>query len=217
MKLNRINVGCGQTPTNGWLNFDNTPSIVLAQYPSLVAIASAMGLLKPQHLANISFFQKNQIRRCDVRRRIPVGSSSSDVVYASHMVEHLDKSEALMFFKEVQRILISGGVIRLALPDFRWHVDNYIQDGDCDRIVRLTKLGRILPKGIVPRLKFLILGEREHHIWMYDPPSAVRLLREAGFRDVVALAPGQTGIQSPGALDLFERVPESLFVEGRNP
>ena len=29
----RINVGCGSTPTPGWENFDNSPSVLLARVP----------------------------------------------------------------------------------------------------------------------------------------------------------------------------------------
>ena len=31
----RINIGCGKTPTNGWINFDNSPAIKLANSPFL--------------------------------------------------------------------------------------------------------------------------------------------------------------------------------------
>jgi hypothetical protein len=66
------------------------------------------------------------------------------------------------------------------------------------------------------RLQVVLLGYR-HHLWMYDAASLGRLLRAGGFVNVVALAPGVTTIRDPGALDLAERVEESVYLEARKP
>ena len=49
---------------------------------------------------------------------IPEKDCSVDVLYSSHMLEHLDQSETDIFMKESKRILVSGGVIRIIVPDF---------------------------------------------------------------------------------------------------
>jgi hypothetical protein len=35
----RVNIGCGQSPCTGWVNFDSSPSTLIARMP-LVALAS---------------------------------------------------------------------------------------------------------------------------------------------------------------------------------
>ena len=32
----RINVGCGNTPTNDWINYDNSLSIVISKLPMFI-------------------------------------------------------------------------------------------------------------------------------------------------------------------------------------
>jgi predicted SAM-dependent methyltransferase len=213
--LIRINIGCGQRPTAGWENLDNSFSLRLARWPLLVAILKPTGLLRREQIENIEFNQEHDIRLCDARKRLPFADETVDVVYSSHMVEHFDQEEAVLFLREARRILVDGGLIRLALPDLRWHLSRYEASGDADRFLEGTKLGRRLPKTLLERAKAFFFGEREYHVWMYDEGSAKRLLERNGFIDVVSLPAGQTRIENPGALNLAERAPESLFVEGR--
>ena len=42
----RINIGCGRTPTEGWMNFDNTPAIILANSPFKYFVAKIFGFFK---------------------------------------------------------------------------------------------------------------------------------------------------------------------------
>ena len=41
--LPRVNVGCGRTPTPGWLNFDNSPSVRLAHLPLGLVLSRGLG------------------------------------------------------------------------------------------------------------------------------------------------------------------------------
>jgi SAM-dependent methyltransferase len=216
-KMNRINIGCGRCPTEGWLNMDNSFSLKLAAWPWLTGLANKFGLLKPAQVANLAYNREHSIIFCDARKLIPVKDRSADVVYSSHMVEHLDREEANGFLREARRVLCPGGTIRLALPNLRWHIDNYLKSGDGDELMVATKLGRRLSKSLLERSKVFFLGEREYHVWMYDPLSLSKLLESAGFVSVISLPSGETRIPSPGPLDLRERSPESVFVEGINP
>jgi SAM-dependent methyltransferase len=215
--MDRINIGCGRFPTEGWLNMDNSVSLKLAALPWLTGLADKFGLLKPAQVENLAYNRKHRIIFCDARKRIPVRDRSADVVYTSHMVEHMDREEAAEFFREARRVLCPGGILRLALPNLRWHVDNYLKSDDADEFMRAMKLGRRLPKSLLERSKVFFLGEREYHVFMYDPASLIKFLESAGFVSVVSLPSGETRIPSPGSLDLRERSPESLFVEALNP
>jgi len=53
----------------------------------------------------------------DLRRGIPLPSSSCDAVYHSCILEHFGHAEALGFMKECARVLKPGGVVRVAVPD----------------------------------------------------------------------------------------------------
>ncbi len=210
----RINIGCGQRPTEGWLNMDNSISIRLARVPWLTWLPQKLGLLDRLQVSNLAFNRKHSLIFCDARKRIPVEDGSAEVVYTCHMLEHLDRAEALQFIREAKRVLCAGGILRIAVPNLRFHVDNYLRTGDADTFMEAANLERHRPKSLLERAKVFLIGDREGHCVMYDPASIGRLLTNEGFDPVYDLQPGQTRIPSPEPLDLSERFPESLFVEG---
>lgn len=210
----QVNIGCGQTPTPGWKNYDNSPSVRLAKYPALVLILDKLGLLKQKSF--VLSAMSNDILWADATKHIPLPDGSVGTLYSSHMVEHLEREQARLFLKEARRLLASGGIIRVAVPDLRKLVNRYIAEGDADAFVERTHLAQQRPKTVLDRLGYLISGTR-CHLWMYDGPSMGRLLLEAGFREPRVLEPGSTTIPNPGKLDLYERAGGSVYVEAYKP
>ena len=211
----KINIGCGDTPTKGWRNYDNSWSVRLAKKKVLTYILCKSGFLSEAQDKFISFAINANILWADGIKRIPENDSSVDVIYSCHMVEHLEKPDVASFFKEARRILKSGGIIRLAVPNIKYQVDNYLKDGDADKFIESTHLTRKKPKTIIAKIKYLLIGDRNHQ-WMYDGKSLCNLLSSAGFEEPKILEPGLTTIPDPGTLDLKERSPESVFVEAVN-
>jgi len=210
----RINIGCGQTPTAGWENFDNSIGVLLARTPALLRLAKWLRILNRQQLQFAEFAARARIAWADATRRIPARTGSVDVLYSSHMLEHLSREGAARFLRLAYTALAPGGIIRIAVPDLRHHIDAYLANGDADEFMRNTLLGKEYAPGIFGRVMHLVLGER-HHQWMYDGRSLCAMLIDAGFEDVHVLPAGRTGIPDPGQLDLAERSPESVFVEAR--
>jgi SAM-dependent methyltransferase len=72
----------------------------------------------------------------DVSRGIPLSDASCEVVYHSAVLEHLRPADALTFTRECYRVLVPGGVIRVAVPDLERICELYLQtlraaiDGD---------------------------------------------------------------------------------------
>lgn len=216
VQMKRLNVGCGRTPTEGWRNYDNSPAIRMAKWPALETAGRILGLLSTRNTDFVEFAKHSDILWADVTRHIPEANGSVDVVYTSHMVEHLDREQALGFFAETRRVLRSGGILRIAVPDVRFHVLNYVQSGDADALVTSLMLTRPRASTAREKLRYLWVGDRQHQ-WMYDGPSLCRLLEVAGFADPRVMESGTTRIPDPGALNLRERSPESVFVEALNP
>jgi SAM-dependent methyltransferase len=63
----------------------------------------------------------------DLRKGIPFADATFDVVYHSHMLEHLPHRSALPFLQECHRVLKPGGIIRLATPDLEQIARTYLQ------------------------------------------------------------------------------------------
>ena len=57
------------------------------------------------------------VKLCDLRIGIPYEDGSFDAVYHSHVLEHFAKQEAPRLVRECFRVLKTGGVIRVAVPD----------------------------------------------------------------------------------------------------
>ena len=216
MQIVRVNIGCGQTPTPGWINFDNSPTVKIAKNPLINFLLNRIGILGPEHKRFINIVKKANIQWADAAKKIPLENNSVDVVYSSHMLEHLDREEAQTFLKECLRILKPGGIVRLVVPDLEKLVIDYINNRDADLFIQRTLLAYTKPKTLKQKLLQLIVGYRGH-CWMYDGESLKKLLHNAGFVKVNILPPGKTMIEKPGNLNLYEREKESVYVEGFKP
>jgi predicted SAM-dependent methyltransferase len=213
MNFSRVNIGCGATPTQGWVNFDNSLTVRLASLPLPHAALNRLFFLDSSQRYFLEIARSNRIRWANGAQSIPLDDGSAEVVYTSHMVEHLDPHEVKHFLGEVRRVLRPGGVLRVAVPDLARLVANYAQNGDANRLVADTLLAHRRPRGWRQTARFLLLGNRDHH-WMYDGRSLAALLSENGFSSAREVPAGTTTIPEPGALDLYERSEESVYVEG---
>ncbi len=59
---------------------------------------------------------------------IPYQNNFFSVVYHSHVLEHFSKSEAVSFMEECYRVLKSGGIIRVAVPDLEMIAKEYLKN-----------------------------------------------------------------------------------------
>lgn len=200
----RVNLGCGGSPTPGWLNIDNSPTVWLARFPLADLIPGKRKFIKAIKMENIVYGDA---------QRITLPDSSVDVLYTSHMLEHLDREEAGVFFKEARRVLRNGGILRIAVPDLNRLVKEYLRTGDAEKFLEACHMAVPKPRGFIAKLRYSFFSGFRHHHWMYDAPSIHRALTAAGFVSIHVRKPGETIIPNPGALDLREREDESLYVE----
>ncbi|MDA0349288.1 MAG: methyltransferase domain-containing protein [Verrucomicrobia bacterium] len=209
-----VNVGCGNHPTDGYLNFDGSPSVRLANWPLLARALKTIGLLDHNQIEFIRWLRGSGVRFANVSKCIPLPDESVKVLYSSHMVEHLTKPALIRYFAEAKRVLTKDGVMRTVFPDISRQVQHYSQHRDCDRFIENLKLAEIHKRldsfrGII---QVLVFGDPGHK-WMYDAESFARLLAIHGYRDIKICKSGETHIEEVGALNLCERDEESAYVE----
>lgn len=212
----QINIGCGDAPTPGWINYDNSPAVWLARSRPLTWLLSTFGLVDAGNLAFIANCRREGVLYANASRHIPHPDKSVDVIYSSHMIEHLDRQEAAEFVTECLRALKSGGVLRISVPNLRWSVLEYVENGKPDEFLAQLQFDLDKPRGVGPQLRRLLSGGRGHH-WMYDGPSLRALVERAGFANVEIVAVGDSRISPPGNLNLREREIESVYVEATRP
>jgi predicted SAM-dependent methyltransferase len=211
----RLNVGCGRAPSAGWLNYDNSPTVWLAKAPLLTRLLHRAGVIDAGSFEFAAFCRANPILHANAKR-IPHASGTVDVIYSSHMIEHLVRDDAWAFLVECHRVLRPGGRLRLVVPDLHLLAHQYLECGDADNFLGHLQFETDRPAGLLAKLKWLLFGGRGHH-WMYDARSLGALLEEAGFVEVETMEPGQTRIPDPGGLDLRERQINSVYLEAVRP
>ena len=209
----RINIGCGKTPTEGWINYDNSPSIMLANSLLKYFFAKIFGFLNKEQIENIKWNRKNKIFFADAKKNIPLPNHSAECIYTSHMMEHLSKEESVSFLNEAFRVLEPGGILRVVVPDLKLAVNFYVQTQDADNFMEKMFLAPPPINTIKEKISLFFTGYRQHQ-WMYDEKSLSKLIKKIGFRQVFILKAGETNILNPHNLNLHERSDASVYVEG---
>jgi SAM-dependent methyltransferase len=200
-----LNLGCGTHVVDGWVNVDFAPGARLAQLPAFAALNRRLRLFNLPWSPGILIH--------DLRRPFPWADGSVRAVYSSHTLEHLTREEGRRFLKDCHRVLHSGGIIRLVVPDLRAHVREYL-DGSVRADTFVERLG-VLYGNTGSRLKDRLAPLFQFpHRCMYDESGLLELLRQTGFR-AASRRPFESDLEDIGRLELPERTRDAVIVEGR--
>jgi predicted SAM-dependent methyltransferase len=198
----RINLGAGSQSAAGFIGYDRSRLPLLARNPVLRRVTNGRWAHWPP-----------DTRVHDVTKGIPHADASVDVVYTSHMVEHLRREQAEYFFSECHRVLKPGGLLRIVVPDLRAIVTAYLEGNRemfknptpalADTLARsLYGESRKPEKLPVRTLKRVLRSDDGGHKWMYDEESLRGHLERAGFHDIVRTERGVSRDPEAGALDI---------------
>lgn len=209
MKL--LHIGCGKAPIQGAVNIDNSFSLLLSRLRLLYLLLEKTGFLSGENIELIDFYRKHKIKYGNALR-LKYADNSIDIIYTSHMLEHLTREELKVFLRQASRILKPGGILRIVIPDMRRIIDDYSRDGDMDRLIERSLLVNDYGNSLKAKLKYVMFGWRGHQ-WMYDEASFLKLLKGWGFQAVMVLKPGETHIRYKTNINLCEKSGESLYFE----
>lgn len=179
----RLQLGCGLTRPEGWINADSSLNSLVQRVPG---VATALRKRTTRYSQPAEFI--------DVRRRWPFDTSSVDIVYASHLYEHLTLKDGEFFLAEARRVLVRGGVIRLVVPDLYSLARKYIAafEGGAARasepFLYAVNLHREQTydgkRNLAARIVNWYQGYPHQHKYMYDTQSLSDALAKASFRDM---------------------------------
>lgn len=100
--------------------------------------------------------------------------NSIDLIYCCHVIGYFDRFEIIEVFKEWQRVLRKGGILRLALPDFKALLDVYNEYNDLNLLLN-SLYGRL----VIPGSDKII-----YYKTTYDFSAINDLLESVGFSNV---------------------------------
>lgn len=181
-----LHLGSGPHAEPGWINVDKSWMAPVSRSRITVGALRRLGVLDDQQVR--TQWPPDVIRQ-NLTRAFPWPACSTRAIYSSHMVEHLERAEARRFLEECERVLMPGGVLRLALPNLETLVAHYLRakaaSEPCAADEFVDFLYLVAPNTDSSRLRRLakMLLHRAHR-WMYDPSSMEFLLRDIGFDPV---------------------------------
>jgi predicted SAM-dependent methyltransferase len=191
----------------GWNNLDFSPYAHLRRRPLLTNVLRRIRFISDQRFNRLQNVDP-QIIEWNLRKGIPFGDCTFDALYHSHFLEHLDKRAAGTFLQECFRVLKTGGLLRVVVPDLELLVSDYVESVRqldhghpeaaarhqraiyelFDQMVRAEVTGTTEQKGWVACVEGLLRRNAaqagELHQWMYDRYSLGQLLESVGFSGV---------------------------------
>lgn len=118
----KYNIGAGLFRKDGWINIDNPHKWYKKQIDEDCL---------PYDLLSLD--------------PLPIETETADIIYSSHVIEHITDKAAENMIKECCRVLKPGGVLRITAPDILFVVRAYRHNWDCvfdkywDKIGGMTK------------------------------------------------------------------------------
>jgi len=170
-----LNVGSGPFDPAPWVNVDGSPQALLSRFP--------MGALLSRVVGRPVGRWPRGVRHRNVRRGLGYPPGSVAVVYASHLLEHLHRDEALAFLKDAHRTLKPGGILRVVVPDVRAIVGWYLAHASAvppDRSSSDLLMEMLMLRTRAGKRRWWSNGIHEHK-WMYDAAGLAAIVHEAGF------------------------------------
>jgi len=204
--LKLLNLGCGSKTSDapGVINIDWSPTLRIRQ--NFFFRNLALLFLDAKRLQKVKSLPQN-IMVHNLAKGIPFPDNSIDVVYHSHVLEHLDRDIAKLFLLDIKRVLKPKGVLRLVVPDFELlcreyclHIlqcDKYPQETNCheeyissilEQSVRKESYGTSNQKPLRRFIENFILGDArkrgETHQWMYDRITINQILKSIDYNEI---------------------------------
>jgi predicted SAM-dependent methyltransferase len=141
----------------------------------------------------------------DLSKGIPFPDGSAQMVYSAHVLEHVPLPGAITLLEECARVLRSGGLIRIVVPDAGLLLGSYAGTND-------ASWAHAFPTRM---LAVNALFYEHGHRTMWDAELMIAALKAVGFDDVTERRYQDTAL-SPCPDDESRR-DGSLFVEGKIP
>ncbi len=147
----KLNLGCGDVKFRDWINLDSDPTL------------NSIDLL------------------WDIRQGLPFDPNSCHMLYIEQVLEHLPADQGIALLKECRRVLVPGGVLRMAMPS----LDILLKQSSGDNWRDQDWLSQPEFQHIQTRAEMLNISFRRWaNLWLCDREELHRRLKESGFTTI---------------------------------
>lgn len=145
--------------------------------------------------------------RGDIRDGLRVAEASFDYAVSMHALQEIPYLELIPVLRELRRVLVPGGVLRLGLPDLDRAIRAYVEG---DRGYFLVADDEVASLGGKLSVQITWYGASRS---LLTCDFVAELLRKAGFAEVRFCAFRETGSRYPDIIELDNRPRETFFIE----
>jgi predicted SAM-dependent methyltransferase len=143
---------------------------------------------------NTDYFPRPEIFFLDVTKTFSMPPDSFDFIFTEHHIEHISYKHAVFMLKESYKVLKPGGVIRIATPDLRNSLSDYLNDDAAKK--GLSHSNEFLLSGFYKAINYIPVDDytKAHqindmfynyeHQFIYDFESLERILKSVGFINI---------------------------------
>ena len=159
----------------GWRNFDASLTLRFERLPLIGHLYTKNALRFPEN-----------VEYGDIVEGLPIPDAECQLIYCSHVLEHLSLNGFRKALRNTYRKLDAGGIFRFVLPDLEYYAKKYINDFSPDAalsFMRGTSLGCENRNRSLKGFILSYLGNSQH-LWMWDYKSIECELREIGFQEI---------------------------------
>jgi len=193
----KLHIGAFNKSIDDWYNTDITPHLWITRVPLMPFLLYTFGKMPDERYAEHRKKVFNKLKYLNLTKPLPFSSESIDAIFSSHVLEHLFMDEVERLIPELHRVLKTGGVCRVVVPDLEKIIVKYDVN---DPRKFLNDIFEISKRGEV---------KNSHHCG-FTGKFLIKLFSEAGFSKCSILA-YQVG-DCPD-IDKLDNRPDSIFFE----
>jgi len=121
----------------------------------------------------------------DITRPLPLPDQSIDLIYSSHVVEHVHRRQFHAFLAEAHRVLRPGGIHLIATPALRKIIDVLYGEDDAARDLLLARGAKWSWEGYhTPNQQINVTMRAFGHRWLLDRDYMRGAAQRAGYSDM---------------------------------
>lgn len=210
-----LHVGCGLVVGKSWLNTDTSLSLRLAQLPLIGRHLQTRLKLPPW---------SPLVRSGNIVKGLSLAPNSCELIYASHVLEHLSRQDFDRALHNILTYLQPGGTLRVVVPDLEELARTYLstlqkrQEANqaAAAFMENSFLGHNGSRRTVKhRLREALANNR--HQWMWDRHSLPSVLEQVGLTAVRVCEYGDWEDARFGELEHPDNFVGAIAVQGRKP
>jgi len=179
----RLNLGCGPGPVlaDNYVYIDASRKLLLAKFPAINFVSKKIFGLENTWDPKVKF--KNILG-------LRLKPSTVQSIYSSHLLEHLYYGQCVDLLRIAHKSLETGGILRLALPDYDAFICRYIETYKTNPLLAIKEFEESLlshpmkKPSLRGKIWKTISGDLHIHRWHPTYASVHQLLLELGYTNI---------------------------------